>query len=103
MILLDIKSILTSDPFNASDPKTAEHHWFPFLRYKEKCESEGREPTVTEWLKSKGKLDHQIEYEAVKAKAIEDAAIAAKKKEEEAAAKLKAQQEDKLNNESKDN
>ena len=57
---------MTNDPQNASDPRNANHHWFPFLRYQEQCEAEGKEATITEWLRSNGKLNHQLEYEAAK-------------------------------------
>ena len=60
---------MTNDPQNASDPRNANHHWFPFLRYQEQCQSEGKEATVNEWLRSQGKLKHQLEYEAAKAQA----------------------------------
>ena len=60
---------VATDPQNASDPRTANHHWFPFLRYQEKCTSEGKEATVDGWLRSKGELKHQIAYEAAKAMA----------------------------------
>tara|TARA_Y100001968_G_scaffold50564_1_gene41222 strand:+ start:3521 stop:3739 length:219 start_codon:yes stop_codon:yes gene_type:complete len=67
---------MTVDPQNASDPRNANHHWFPFLRYQEQCKAEGKEATINGWLHSKGKLNHQLEYEAAKAEA------ASKKKEE---------------------
>ena len=60
---------MTNDPQNASDPRDANHHWFPFLRYQEKCKEEGKEATITDWLRSNGKLEHQIEYEEAKAQA----------------------------------
>ncbi len=61
---------MTTDPQNASDPRNANHHWFPFLRYQEQCEIEGKEATINEWLRSNGKLNHQLEYEAAKAEAL---------------------------------
>ena len=61
---------MTNDPQNASDPKTANHHWFPFLRYQEQCKEEGKEATITNWLRSNGKLEHQLEYEAAKQNAL---------------------------------
>tara|TARA_Y100001968_G_C19429304_1_gene756103 strand:- start:2080 stop:2298 length:219 start_codon:yes stop_codon:yes gene_type:complete len=57
---------MTNDPQNASDPRNANHHWFPFLRYQEQCLAEGKEATVNDWLRSNGKLNHQLEYEAAK-------------------------------------
>ncbi len=60
---------MTVDPLNASDPRNANHHWFPFLRYQEQCAAEGRDATINGWLRSKGQLSHQDAYEAAKAKA----------------------------------
>ncbi|WP_320664574.1 hypothetical protein [Prochlorococcus sp. MIT 1223] len=60
---------VATDPQNASDPRSANHHWFPFLRYQEQCEAEGKEATVNGWLRSTGKLQHQLEYEELKAQA----------------------------------
>jgi len=65
---------LANNPQNASDPQTANHHWYPFLRYQEQCTTEGKEATVDGWLRSKGKLKHQDEYEAAKAAAAANAA-----------------------------
>ena len=64
---------MAMDPQNASDPRTANHHWFPFLRYQEQCVSEGKEATINGWLHSKGKLNHQNIYEEAKSKALADA------------------------------
>ena len=61
------------DPQNASDPKTANHHWYPFLRYQEECKTSGKEATVDGWLRSQGKLKHQIAYEEAKVKAASKA------------------------------
>ena len=47
----------------ASDPKTANHHWFPFLRYKGECEAAGKEVSVNEWMREAGKLDAKIDHE----------------------------------------
>ena len=62
---------MTEDSFNASNPKTANHHWFPFLRYKEECEAAGKEVSVNEWMRASGKLDAKIAHE-------ESVALAAK-------------------------
>ena len=59
------------DPQNASDPRTANHHWYPFLRYQEECAAQGREATVNGWLRSKGELSHQIAYEQAKVQAAQ--------------------------------
>ena len=56
---------------NSSNPETAEHHWFPFLRYKKECESAGIEVSVNEWMRATGQLDAKIEHE-------ESVALAAK-------------------------
>ena len=54
---------MTENSFNASDPKSANHHWFPFLRYKEECEAAGKEVSVNEWMRASGKLDAKIAHE----------------------------------------
>tara|TARA_Y100001968_G_scaffold333927_1_gene401222 strand:- start:13004 stop:13252 length:249 start_codon:yes stop_codon:yes gene_type:complete len=71
------------DPQNASDPRTANHHWYPFLRYQEECTAEGKEATVNGWLRSQGKLNHQIAYEEAKVKAAQKSESVAPKKAEE--------------------
>ena len=45
---------------NSSNPETAEHHWFPFLRYKKKCDAAGKEVSVNEWMRTTGQLDAKI-------------------------------------------
>ena len=65
---------MANDPQNASDPRTANHHWYPFLRYQEECLASGKEATVDGWLRSKGELKHQIAYEEAKAAAAKEAA-----------------------------
>ena len=54
---------MPENSLNASNPETANHHWFPFLRYKEKCESLGKEVSVNEWMREVGKLDAKIDHE----------------------------------------
>ena len=54
---------MTEDDFNASNPETANHHWFPFLRYKKECEAAGKEVSVNEWMRAAGKLDAKIAHE----------------------------------------
>ena len=56
---------------NSSNPETAEHHWFPFLRYKKECETAGKEVSINEWMRSTGQLDAKIAHE-------ESVALAAK-------------------------
>ena len=63
---------------NSSNPETAQHHWFPFLRYKKECESAGKEVSVNEWLRAIGQLDAKIAHE-------ESVALAAKISEEKEA------------------
>tara|TARA_Y100001968_G_C19106818_1_gene595289 strand:+ start:219 stop:476 length:258 start_codon:yes stop_codon:yes gene_type:complete len=75
------KNKMATDPQNASDPRNADHHWFPFLRYQEQCEAAGKEATINEWLHSKGKLNHQIEYEKAKAEALNNQAQSKKTEE----------------------
>ena len=60
---------MANDPQNASDPRNANHHWFPFLRYQQQCLEQGKEATVDGWLRENGKLKHQEAYEAAKAAA----------------------------------
>ena len=62
---------MSEDSLNASDPETANHHWFPFLRYKKECEAAGKEISVNEWMRATGKLDAKIAHE-------ESVALAAK-------------------------
>ena len=33
---------MPEDSLNASNPENANHHWFPFLRYKKECEEAGK-------------------------------------------------------------
>ena len=54
---------MSEDSFNSSNPETATHHWFPFLRYKRECESAGVEVSVNEWMRATGKLDEKIAHE----------------------------------------
>ena len=78
---------MTEDNLNASNPETANHHWFPFLRYKKECEEAGKEVSVNEWMRESGKLDAKIAHE-------ESVALAAKiAAEKEADAKQAIKQE----------
>jgi len=54
---------MNEDNFNASNPETCNHHWFPFLRYKKECEATGKEVSVNEWMRAVGKLDAKIAHE----------------------------------------
>ena len=85
---------MPEDSFNASNPETANHHWFPFLRYKKECEANGKEVSVNEWMRGTGQLDAKIAHEesvALAAKiAAEKEADAKKAIEKEADAKKAA-------------
>ena len=54
---------MSEDSLNSSNPETAEHHWFPFLRYQKKCEAAGKEVSVNEWMRATGQLDAKIAHE----------------------------------------
>ncbi len=54
---------MPEDSLNASNPETANHHWFPFLRYKKECEAVGKEVSVNEWMRATGQLDAKIAHE----------------------------------------
>ena len=54
---------MTEDSFDTSNPETATHHWFPFLRYKKECEEAGKEVSVNEWMRATGQLDAKIAHE----------------------------------------
>ena len=79
---------MSEDNFNASSPETADHHWFPFLRYKKECEASGKEVSINEWMRATGKLDAKIAHE-------ESMALAAKiTAEKEADAKKAIEKEE---------
>ena len=78
---------MTEDSFDTSNPETANHHWFPFLRYKKECEAAGKDVSVNEWMRATGKLDAKIAHE-------ESVALAAKiSAEKEADAKKAIEKE----------
>ena len=54
---------MSEDILNTSDPETAEHHWFPFLRYQKECQVTGKEVSVNEWMRATGQLDAKIAHE----------------------------------------
>ena len=82
---------MTEDNLNASNPETANHHWFPFLRYKEKCESLGKEVSVNEWMREVGKLDAKIDHE----ESVKLAAKIAAEKEADSKKAIKEEEEEK--------
>ena len=71
---------MSEDILNSSNPETANHHWFPFLRYKKECEAAGKEVSVNEWMRATGKLDAKIAHEELVALASK---IAAEKEADE--------------------
>ena len=78
---------MSEDSSTSSNPQTANHHWFPFLRYKKACEEAGKEISVNEWMRETGKLDAKIAHE-------ESVALAAKiSAEKEADAKKAIEKE----------
>ena len=72
--------LMSEDSLTASNPETANHHWFPFLRYKRECEVSGKEVSVNEWMRATGKLDDKIAHE----ESLELAAKIAAEKEADA-------------------
>ena len=87
---------MNENNFNASNPETSNHHWFPFLRYKKDCEAAGKEVSVNDWMRQAGKLDAKIAHEESVALAAKiaaeneaDAKKAIKKEAEEKRAALK--------------
>ena len=89
---------MSEDSLNSSNPETATHHWFPFLRYKRECESAGKEVSVNEWMRSTGKLEAKIAHEESLALAeriaAEKEADAKKEIEKEATQKKEAIKKD---------
>ena len=80
---------MTEGSFNTSNPDTAEHLWFPFLRYKKECEAMGRDVSVNEWMRKSGRLEAKIAHE-------ESVALAAKiAAEKEADAKKQSKKKQK--------
>ena len=78
---------MSEDSLNSSNPETANHHWFPFLRFKKECEAAGKEVSVNEWMRATGRLDEKIAHE-------ESVALAAKiSAEKEADAKKEIEKE----------
>ena len=65
---------------STQDPRTANHHWYPFLRYQEECAASGKEATLDDWMRSTGKLKDKIDFETRKAAAAAQEAAASKAK-----------------------
>ena len=83
---------MSEDSLNSSNPETATHHWFPFLRFKKECEAAGKEVSVNEWMRATGRLDEKIAHEesvALAAKISAEKDADAKKEIEKEALKKK--------------
>ena len=80
---------MSENNFNTSNPETANHHWFPFLRYKKECEAAGKEASVNEQMRATGQLDAKIAHE-------ESVALAAKIAAEKEADAKKAKEKGKI-------
>ena len=79
---------MIEDNLNTSDPETANHHWFPFLRYKKECEATGKAVSINDWMRAAGKLEAKIAHEELVALAAKIAA------EKEADAKQTIEEEE---------
>ncbi len=85
---------MSKNSMNSSNPETAQHHWFPFLRYKKECEAAGKEVSVNEWMRATGQLDAKIAHEesvALAAKIAAEKEADAKRAIEKEALEKKAQ------------
>ncbi len=82
---------MTEDSFDTNNPDTANHHWFPFLRYKKECEAAGKEVSVNEWMRATGQLDAKIAHE----ESVELAAKIAAEKEADAKKAIEKEAEEK--------
>jgi len=71
---------MLEDRLGASNPYTANHHWFPFLRYKRECDSSGKQVSVNERMRETGQLAEKIAHE----ESVALAAIVAAEKQAEA-------------------
>ena len=69
-----------TDPLNSSDPKNANHHWYPFLRYLRECEKEGKVSSVNDWLISQGKVKDYKAEEKSRLEAEEKSRLEAEEK-----------------------
>ena len=84
---------------NASDPETANHHWFPFLRFKKECEAVVKEVSLNKWMRETGQLKEKIAHEesvALAAKIASEKGADAKKEIEKEALKKKKEIESEL-------
>ena len=92
---------MSEDSLNASNPEIANHHWFPFLRYKKECETAGKEVSVNEWMRTTGQLDAKIAHE--ESVVLAEKIAAEKELEKEALKKKKEIEKEALEKESKIN
>ncbi len=81
---------MPEDSLNSSNPENANHHWFPFLRFKKECEAAGKGVSVNEWMRATGQLEEKIAHE-------ESVALAAKIASEKEALKKKKEIQSELN------
>ena len=83
---------MPEDSLNASNPEIANHHWFPFLRFKKECEAAGKEVSVNKWMRETGQLHEKMVHEesvALAAKIASEKEANAKKEIEKEALKKK--------------
>ena len=91
---------MPEDSLNASNPENANHHWFPFLRFKKECEAAGNEVRVNEWMRATRQLEEKIAHEesvALAAKIASEKEADAKKEIEKEALKKKKEIQSELN------
>ena len=91
---------MPEDSLNASKPENANHHWFPFLRFKKECEVAGKEVSLNEWMRATGQLEEKIAHEesvALAAKIASEKEADAKKEIEKEALKKKKEIQSELN------
>ena len=91
---------MPEESLNASNPENANHHWFPFLRFKKECEEAGKEVSVNEWMRATGQLEEKIAHEesvALAAKIASEKEEDAKKEIEKEALKKKKEIQSELN------
>ena len=91
---------MPDDSSNASNHETANHHWFPFLRFKKEYEAAGKEVSVNKWMRETGQLDEKIAHEesvALAAKIAAEKEADAKKEIEKEALKKKKEIQSELN------
>ena len=91
---------MPEDSLNAINPENANHHWYPFLRFKKECEAAGKEVSVNEWMRATGQLDEKMAHEesvALAAKIASEKEEDAKKEIEKEALKKKKEIQSELN------